>query len=419
MKKSFRDFDANSVRDALRPRDRDEHLMRGMEPYIPSQLILPTALVRALETQKSAKKAEIDNLNAKAQADAEVRANKSVEENRVQPALFVPRGKEFVQVFGEDSIRNVQKWLEHSSSEHRNRMKSVCSTLSQSGLYRRVKPARAFSEYGLQQLTDQFPNFEKVIRYLAAQIELAKRGKQHLRVSPILLTGSPGVGKTMFCEAVARYFRTTFHVVRFESAQNGADLAGSSSFWSNAHPGEVFRALLNGQYANPVFFLDELDKAAAGTSYGDVRTALYSLFEPTTNGEFIDQSMPMLRLNCRHIIWFGAANDVRLIPPPILSRMKVFEILTPNFEQTKRIAIRIYNSLLTEHRLADKEHPILTNRILDMLSHYSPRRIRIFLEEALGHALLENSKCLESAWFYRQILDAATLNEQAIPTLLH
>src|SRR6185312_9353037 len=126
--------------------------------------------------------------------------------------------------------------------------------------------------------------------------------------------GPPGIGKTLFSETIAKFLGTDFYCVRFETVQISAELAGTSTHWSNAHPGEVFRALLNGRNANPVFLLDELDKAAHREEYGDVRAALYSLFEPVTSSEFVDKSLPMLKFNCSHIVWFAAANEATPIP---------------------------------------------------------------------------------------------------------
>jgi ATP-dependent Lon protease len=43
-------------------------------------------------------------------------------------------------------------------------------------------------------------------------------------------------------------------------------LSGASSQWKNAKPGKVFDTFLNGDYANPVIVVDELDKASADGS---------------------------------------------------------------------------------------------------------------------------------------------------------
>ena len=44
-------------------------------------------------------------------------------------------------------------------------------------------------------------------------------------------------------------------------------LSGASSQWKNARSGKVFDTLVNGDYANPVMVLDEIDKAGGDSQY--------------------------------------------------------------------------------------------------------------------------------------------------------
>jgi hypothetical protein len=44
-------------------------------------------------------------------------------------------------------------------------------------------------------------------------------------------------------------------------------LSGASSQWKGARPGKVFETFLNGEYANPVMVVDEIDKASADGQY--------------------------------------------------------------------------------------------------------------------------------------------------------
>ena len=44
-------------------------------------------------------------------------------------------------------------------------------------------------------------------------------------------------------------------------------LSGSSAQWKGARPGKVFEALIEGEYANPVIVVDEIDKASSDAQY--------------------------------------------------------------------------------------------------------------------------------------------------------
>ena len=67
-------------------------------------------------------------------------------------------------------------------------------------------------------------------------------------IPAILLLEPPGVGKTMFSEALAEGIQVPFKVRR-ENQQAGAGLLGSTEFWGNTKLGAVFNVLTNGTAA--------------------------------------------------------------------------------------------------------------------------------------------------------------------------
>ena len=50
----------------------------------------------------------------------------------------------------------------------------------------------------------RFPNFHAVLDYVCAAFALADRGSEVAHFDPIVLNGSPGCGKTMFTDALAK-----------------------------------------------------------------------------------------------------------------------------------------------------------------------------------------------------------------------
>lgn len=68
-------------------------------------------------------------------------------------------------------------------------------------------------------------------------------------------------------------------LVPMSSMTAGWLLSGSSSQWKGAKPGKVFEALVDGEYANPVIVVDEIDKASCDAQYdplGASSTACWS-----------------------------------------------------------------------------------------------------------------------------------------------
>ena len=76
-------------------------------------------------------------------------------------------------------------------------------------------------------------------------------------------------------------------LVPMSSMTAGWLLSGASSQWKGAKPGKVFEALVDGEYANPVIVVDEIDKASSDAQY-DPLGALYSLLEHDTAQNFTD-----------------------------------------------------------------------------------------------------------------------------------
>ena len=87
---------------------------------------------------------------------------------------------------------------------------------------------------------------------------------------------------------MAQLLGTGMGFISMSSLTAGWVLSGASSQWKGARPGKVFETLVDGQYANPVMVVDEIDKARGEHAY-DPMGALYSLLEIDTAGSFTDE----------------------------------------------------------------------------------------------------------------------------------
>jgi ATP-dependent Lon protease len=163
-------------------------------------------------------------------------------------------------------------------------------------------------------------------------------------------------------------------------------LSGASAQWKNAKPGKVFDALVNGDYANPVIVVDEIDKAGGDAQY-DPLGSLYTLLEHDTAAEFVDE-FAEVPIDASDVVWIATANDARSIPEPILNRMNVYAIEAPDEEGARRIARSIYEELRNEHAWGRAFPDELGGESLDRLGRMKPREMRRMMLAAFGNAKL-------------------------------
>lgn len=242
-------------------------------------------------------------------------------------------------------------------------------------------------------LYDLLPNFTEVLDDVKRHVALSQDSHDSLEVTPILLLGPPGVGKTHFAKQIADLLGTGMSLVPMSSMTAGWLLSGSSSQWKGAKPGKVFETLVDGQYANPVIVVDEIDKAGSDSQY-DPLGALYSLLEHDTAQSFTDEFADV-PIDASQVIWITTANDERVIPEPILNRMNVFEIQPPSTDAARRIAQHLYCGIRDEHDWGRRFDADVSDDVLDLLSTLAPREMRRALMTAFGNARLDSRYSVE------------------------
>jgi ATP-dependent Lon protease len=282
-------------------------------------------------------------------------------------------------------VSSVEKALQELSPTANEALRTLYEKMVRLGGQRfTVKPS-ALPE--MERLFDELPNFTEVLADIRKHLALCIDSNDSIELPPMLLLGEPGIGKTHFARRIAALLGTGFGFVPMSSLTAGWVLSGASSQWKNAKPGKVFDTFLNGDYANPVIVVDEIDKASGDGQY-DPLGALYELLEVQTATRFVDEFVE-LPIDASGAVWLATANDPGRIPEPLLDRLTVYEIEAPDTEGSARIAAMIYQEIRNSHDWGRQFPEAPSALVLEKLASLPPREMRRALHAAFGNAKLD------------------------------
>ncbi|TAN23353.1 MAG: AAA family ATPase, partial [Actinomycetota bacterium] len=230
------------------------------------------------------------------------------------------------------------------------------------------------------ELRSTAPNFTVVTECVIDAVCLAVECAKPIRITPILLVGEPGVGKSHYTAELSKCLGVPITRVDVDNLQVGAGLSGSSYIYANSEAGVVFKVLSEQGHISPLVILDELDKAEI-SYHGDPLGPLHNLLEPVSARGFKDASVA-LPIDASHVIWIATANYLRRIPATIKSRFEIFEI-PPQSRATKEAIVR---GLCEEFK---KEYLDIefSEKVVSALIDKTPREQRQLLQRALARAV--------------------------------
>jgi ATP-dependent Lon protease len=246
-----------------------------------------------------------------------------------------------------------------------------------------LKPNLLINDEGFfEDLQTQFPNFEEVIRFYKSQFRLKKlSGKT--RITPILLLGEPGIGKTYFAKKLAESLDTGYTFLDMASVTANWVLTGNNGTWKSSKQGKVLESIMKSRTINPIFLMDELEKARSGEF--DPTMSLYQLLEEINAKAFTDEFIDF-QFDASGIIYIACANTLGNLSEPLKTRFKIINVPKPNAQQILSIIHNIYLDATKDTHIFNDS---LDEDIIQILKKETLRSIKVMIDEAVGIALLE------------------------------
>lgn len=275
-----------------------------------------------------------------------------------------------------------------------NLVKKIAERLFEEEELKKVKLINNDFTSKIKRLREEFPNFNNYIDFIEQELSIKNITTKEFLLSPSLLVGSAGVGKTYFVKKLAECFDVKYYNFSLNTVDSVGTITGWDSTWEGSKPGMIFDNFFYNESINNIILLDELDKAVNKSStHLSVQGALLTLLEKETAKEYRDQFINV-KMNVNYVNFIATANEIEAVSAPLKSRLRIFEIPNPNEHQRRIICQNIYKNILKDYKLSEKFTVNLLPEVLEefMKKEISNRELRNIIYNCIGKTVIDQTK---------------------------
>lgn len=213
--------------------------------------------------------------------------------------------------------------------------------------------------YGLKKVK------ERILEFLAVHTL-----NPEIKGQIICLSGPPGIGKTSIAKSIAKAMGRKYARVSLGGVRDEADIRGHRKTYVGAMPGRIITALQQAGSANPLILFDEIDKMCSDIK-GDPSAAMLEVLDSEQNNAFRDHFIE-IPFDLSKAVFITTANNISVIPQPLLDRMEVIELPSYTAEEKFHIAKNhLVSKQLKIHGLKASQLKIEDKAIDDIIQFYT------------------------------------------------
>lgn len=178
-------------------------------------------------------------------------------------------------------------------------------------------------------MMSKWPHAEQVIDSILNDITIMSHNRV-VAMSPTLLVGNPGVGKTSFASTLGKALGLAPRVIGCGGISDSM-FGGSNRRWSNCDAAVPVNAICTAERANVLLVLDEIEKTGTGRQNGSMIDTLLGMLDPVTSKSWHDPCAEV-SVDLSYLNWMFTSNDIDSLPSPFIDRCRIVRFPAPTHD---------------------------------------------------------------------------------------